>query len=336
MPRRRRRASRLSLFYFTVTLGLLVGGSLWLDHRGETATGVVTSKHEEIIVRRVPRGGWDRYYRVGVEFGVQGGQLGMATVTVPQARYDALRSGDSMPVHYLPAFPLLARAADRSTGQVVGDLAGRAAADPWLMPVLMWLAGGGLALWIASRIATVAIVVTALAWMALAFPTQFPAPRPLPPVTTETTARVSAVTLVTKAPAGTRPRTRSRVGRRSPDSVRRLAMPYEVVQLQFAPNGRTDSVVAVDAVDSASVAGLTAGAVVPIAYDPRSPREARMTLGSRTYRDRNRFHFLVPIMGLGLLGMLGAWGWRHRRLRRSRPASAVGAGARAQPSASTS
>ena len=30
MPRRRRRVSRLSLFYFVVTLGLLVGGSVWL------------------------------------------------------------------------------------------------------------------------------------------------------------------------------------------------------------------------------------------------------------------------------------------------------------------
>jgi hypothetical protein len=335
MPRRRRRVSRLSVFYFVVTLGILVGGSLWLDRRGETATGIVTSKHEEIIVHRVPRGGWDRYYRVGVAFGARDGQHGMATVTVPQARYEGLHAGDSLPVHYLPFFPLLARAADRSTGQVMGDLAGRVAADPWLLPFLMWLVGGFVALWIASRVAVVAIVIAGLAWMALAFPIQFPAPGPLPPVTTETSARVTAVTLITKAPARTRSRTRSRVGRSSGESVRRLAMPYEVVQLQFAPDGRTDSVVAVDAVDSASVAGLTAGAIVPIAYDPRSPRDARMTLGSRTYRERNRYHFLVPLMGLGVLGMLGAWGWRHGRLRRSRIPSAGDAVTRAPPSART-
>lgn len=326
MPRRRRRVSRLSLFYFVVTLGILVGGSLWLDRRGETATAVVKSKHEEILVHRVPRGGWDRYYRVGVEFGARDGQLGMATVTVPQARYDALRAGDSLPVRYLPFFPLLARAADRSTGQVFGDLAGRVGADPWLLPFLLWLVGGVIALWIASRVATVAIVLAGLAWMALAFPIQFPASHPLPPVTTETTARVTAVTLITKAPARTRSRTRSRVGRSSSESVRRLAMPYEVVQLQFAPSGGPDSVIAVDAVDSASVAGLTAGAIVPIAYDPRSPREARMTLGTRTYRDRNRYHFLVPMLGVGLLGMLGAWGWRVGRRRRRSSAAAGSAG----------
>lgn len=333
MPRRRRRVSRLSLFYFVVTLCILVGGSLWLDRRGETATAVVKSKHEEIIVHRVPRGGWDRYYRVGVEFGARDGQLGMATVTVPRARYDTLHAGDSMAVHYLPFFPLLARAADRTTGQVVGDLAGRFAADPWLLPFLLWLVGGFVALWIASRVATLAIVVVGLAWMAIAFPIQFPASPPLPPAAAESTARVTSVTLITKAPATTRSRTRSRYGRSN--SVRRLAMPYEVVQMQFAPSDRSDSVLAVDAVDSASVAGLTAGAIVPIAYDPRSPRDARMTLGNRTYRDRNRYHFLVPMVGVSLVGMLGAWGWRVGRMRRKRPASADDAGAVAATSART-
>ncbi|HEU5040424.1 MAG TPA: hypothetical protein VFT84_06370 [Gemmatimonadales bacterium] len=332
MPRRRRRVRKLSLFYFVVTLGLLVVGSLWLDRRGETAAAVIKSKHEEIIVHRVPRGGWDRYHRVGVEFPAGGGQLGMATITLPEARYDALHAGDTVRVHYLPLLPLLARAADRSTGQVVGDLAARVTADPWLLPFLFWLIGGGIALWIASRVATVAIVVAGLAWMALAFPIQFPASEPLPPTPVEATARVTSVTLITKAPARTRSRTRSRISRGTGESVRRLAMPYEVVQLLFAPDGRADSVLAVDAIDSASVAGLTPGAIVPIAYDPRSPREARMTLGSRTYRDRNRYHFLVPIMGLGVLGILGAWGHRHARVRRTRGAPAGEAGPRGEPS----
>ncbi|HET6579896.1 MAG TPA: hypothetical protein VFG66_16365, partial [Gemmatimonadales bacterium] len=316
--------------------GLLVGGSLWLDQRGDTAAAVVKSKHEDIIVHRVPRGGWARYHRAGVEFPAGGGQPGMAAITLPEARYDALHAGDTVQVHYLPFFPLLARAADRSTGQVVGDLAARVAADPWFLPLLFWLTGGGLALWIASRVATVAIVVAGLAWMALAFPIQFPASKPLPPAPVEATARVTSVTLITKAPARSGSRTRSRMSRRAGESVRRLAMPYEVVQLLFAPDGRPDSVLAVDAVDSASVAGLTAGAIVPIAYDPRSPREARMTLGNRTYRDRNRYHFLVPMMGLGVLGMLGAWGLRHARVRRSRGAPAGPAGPRAEPFTRTS
>jgi hypothetical protein len=334
MPRRRRRVSRLSLFYFVVTLGLLVGGSVWLDRRGEVTTARVASKQEEITVKQVPAGGWIRWYRVGVEFVTRDAGLGMATVTLPQARYDALHPGDSIQVRYLPFFPLLARVADRSTGHAVLDVARHFADDPWLLPFLLWLVGGFVALWIASRVATVAIVVAGLAWMALAFPLEFPAPRPLPAAPVEATARVTAVTLVTKAPARTTAR-RSRASRSMSESVRRLAMPYEVVQLRFAPPGLPDSVVAVDAVDSASVAGLTAGAIVPIAYDPRSPREARMTLGSRTYRDRNRYHFLVPMMGLGLLGMLGAWGWRHGRVRRVRTVSSGNAAPLATPSART-
>jgi hypothetical protein len=333
MPRRRRRVSRLSLFYFVVLTGLLVGGSFWLDRRGETASAVVKSKHEEIIVHRVPRGGWDRYYRVGVEFNARDGQLGMATLTVPEARYDALHLGDSLQVHYPPFFPLLARAADRTTGQVIGDLAGRFAADPWLLPFLFWLIGGFVALWLASRVATVAVVIAGFVWMAVGFSIQFPPAAPLAPATVQTTARVSAVTLITKAPTRNKSRMRSRAGHRASESIRRLAMPYEVVQLQFAPQGSRDSIVAVDAVDSASVAGLTAGAVVPVVYDPNSPREARMTLGSRTYRDRNRYHLLMPMIGLGLLGMLGAWGWRHRRVRRTGRAFAGEAGPVAATSA---
>ena len=333
MPRRRRRFSRLSLFYFVAVSALLVGASFWLDRRGDTAAAVVKSKHEEIIVHRVPRGGWDRYYRVGVEFDAGAAQLGMATLTVPEARYDALHAGDSIQVHYLPFFPLLARAADRTTGQVIGDLAGRVASDPWLLPFLLWLIGGFVALWIASRVATAAIVIAGLAWMALGFPIQFPASRPLPSATVEATARVTAVTLITKAPTRSTAR-RSRAGRRSSDSVRRLAMPYEVVQLRFAPPGLADSVVAVDAVDSASVAGLSVGAIVPIAYPQRSPREARMTLGSRTYRERNRYHMLVPMIGLGLLGTLGAWGWRWGRTRRASAEASGHAGSSALSSAS--
>jgi hypothetical protein len=54
MPRRRRRVSRLSLFYFVVTLGLLVGGSVWLDGRGEVTTARVASKQEEAAPLATP------------------------------------------------------------------------------------------------------------------------------------------------------------------------------------------------------------------------------------------------------------------------------------------
>lgn len=313
MPPRRSRVSRLGLAYFILLSGLLFGGSLWLDRRGDTVTATVTDKQEEITVQQVPEGGWYRWYRVGVEFGTRDGGLGMATVDVPEARFDALHHGDTLQVRYLPFFPLLARAADRATVNALWDAAERLFAEPFLLPFLVWLGGGFVALWIAARVATLAVMVAGLAWIAFAFPPIFPAPAPLPPVSVETPARVEAVTLVTKAPA------RRTVGRRrawsGSDAVRRLALPYQVVQFRFAVPGRPDSVLAVDAVDSASVPGLAVGATLAVRYDPRVPRRARLSQGSRTFRERNRYHFLVPLLGVGFLGVLGAWGWRVRRER---------------------
>jgi hypothetical protein len=171
-------------------------------------------------------------------------------------------------------------------------------------------------LWIASRIATPVIVLTGLAWIALAFPLLFPPPQPLPPAPVETTARVTALTLVTRVPARRNAGRRHRAWRSNSDAVRRLAMPYQVVQFRFALPGRPDSILAVDAVDSASVPDLAVGTTVPIRYDPQAPRDARLSQGSRSFRKRNRYHFLIPTVGVGLLGMLGAWGARLRRTGR--------------------
>jgi hypothetical protein len=334
MPRRRRRRSRPGLVYFVVVSGLLIGGSLWLDHHGELVTATVKAKDEQITVQQVPAGAWYRLYRVGVEFGIRDGIPGMATVDLPEDRYDALHPGDTIRVRYLPFFPLLARAAERSTGQTLWAAAAAFTADPFLIPSLLWLLGGIAALWIASRIATSAIVLVGLTWIALAFPLLFPAPRALSPVTAEAMARVTSVTLVTKAPAKkAAPRRRIRLGRS--DNIRRLAMPYQVVQLRFTLPSAPDPIVAVDAVDSASVPGLDVGAIVPIRYDPRAPREARLAQGSRTFRERNRYHFLIPALGLGLVGMLGAWVSRERRTRRRAAAPTAAMAPALTPSART-
>lgn len=328
MPRRRRRTSKLTIAYFLITLGLLVGGSVWLDERGASVAARVSGKQEEITVRKVPQGGWSRWYRVGVEFTTPDGIPGMATVEVPPHRFDALRPGDTLHIRYLPQFPLLARTADSSTWRAVRDALSRFVREPFLVPFLTWLAGGALALWIAARVATPVVVLTGLGWVAAGLLFLFPAPAPIEPGPGRATARVHAITLVTKAPARSGSR-RYRAGRSSSDAVRRLALPYQVVQLRLAVPGRPDSVTAVDAVDSASVAGLSVGALLAVRYDPRNPRDARLDEGSRAFRERNRYHFLVPVVGVGVLGMLGAWGWRTRKRRKMPDATA----ARPQPSA---
>jgi len=316
MPRRPRRTSPLSVVYFGVLTGLLLGSSVWLDQRGDTAAATVRSKHEEVTIQQEPRGGWDRWYRVGVEFPTRNANLGMATLTLPRERYDALRVGDTLAVHYFPAFPLLARAADRTTLQAAADALGRLVHTPGLLPSLVWLISGVVALWITSWIATPAVVLTGLLWMATGLLLLFPSLTPAAPGAATTTARGAAVSLISKAPARNTSR-RHRVSRGLGDASRRLAMPYQVIQLRFSTPGNPDSTLAVDAVDSGSIAGLQVGTEVPIRYEPRSPRDAQLAVGSRSYLERNRYHFRTPVIGIALLGVLAAWGARTRRKRRS-------------------
>jgi hypothetical protein len=297
-----------------VTLGILVGGSLWLDHRSNTVLATVSGKTEEVHHSYVPQGAWYRFYRVGVTFTTADGRAGAATIGAPRERFDALRQGDTLSIRYLAAFPLFARSADRSTGSVLRELVARLLADQNLMPLLLWIGGGFIVLSLAARVGTAAVFAAGALWTAAGFPMLLPAPKPVVLPAVETLGRVTGVSLVERAPER-RTTTRRRVVGGS--SIRRLAVPYQVVQLRLQVPGWADSVLAVDAVDSGSTAGLAFGATLPVRYDPESPREARLSQGARTFMERNRYHYLVPVVGVGVLGTLGAWGWRSRRVRRT-------------------
>src|SRR5688500_3830430 len=163
--RRRRRVSRLEIFYATVTAGLMVGASLWLDRNGVPVTGRITAKQERVVVGHEPSGEWRRYYEVETTFEQPGGGDSQATVRVPRERYDALRAGDSIAVRYLPQFPLLARTTDRSTATIMRELVWGLAG----IPILVWLAGGLLVLWIAARLGTVPVLAAGAAWLAAGY-----------------------------------------------------------------------------------------------------------------------------------------------------------------------
>lgn len=314
MRRRHRPIGPLGWAYMLVTIGLLVGASLWLDGRGAAAVARVAAKHERIIVDHDPQGGWSRRYELDVRFPAVEALGAGATVSVSQERFDATRVGDTLTVHYLPQFPILARPVGRTTASVAAELAWRLAS----IPILLWIVAGGVALWLAARIGTPVILVCTVAWIAAAWPLLFhsPAPRTSP---VETRARVRGITLVTKSPAR-----RYHTGRtRGFDFDRRLAVPYQVVELGVAGPAGADSVLAVDAVDSGSVAGLALGAILPARLDPGDPRETRLSGGTRHFIERNRYHFLIPVVGVGVLGGLAAYGFRRRRTGRA--AQATGA-----------
>jgi hypothetical protein len=75
-------------------------------------------------------------------------------------------------------------------------------------------------------------------------------------------------------------------------------------------------VLAVDAVDSGSVAGLEHGVALPVRLDPSSPRDAQLAGGTRRFVEANRYHFLIPVIGCGLLGTLAGLTYRWRRRKR--------------------
>jgi hypothetical protein len=280
--------------------GALLGGSLWLDHRGKPVTATITRKHEELAVHDSPRGEWSRDYLVGVEFATAGGAFGSSSVRVSRARFDSLRIGELIAIRYLPPFPHYARVADRSTAQVLREAIRVFLDDSFLTPLLTWLVLGGAALWILAQFTTTAVFVAGVIWIIAALFLLFPAPSSVRLGAAETSARIEDVRLVTKSPSGRYARTHGGTGRVDL-GFQNLAMAYQVVQFRFAVPGRRDSLVGADAVDSASVSQLTVGATVPVRYDPRSPREARLLVGSRTFRERNRFHLRWPVLGVGVL-----------------------------------
>jgi hypothetical protein len=294
------------LFYVSLLVAPLLAASLWLDTHGETVTGSVTAKREEIHAANEPAGGWysRRFLEVNVPRLAAAGLR--ASVRVDSAQYAAIQRGDSVRVRYLSCCPIFARLDGRTTREVSWEAAREFASSP----VLDWVLAGVAALVIAARIATPIVVATGLTWLAAGLLFLFPARPPRVPSGVEATARVAGIVTVSESPRRTRHRSRSS------SHPERLAVPYQVVQLRLVPPGATDSVLAVDEVDAGSVPSLVAGAVVKVRYQPAAPREAMLVQGTRTFRQRNRFHFLFLVLGAAGMGTAAGLTWRLRGRRR--------------------
>lgn len=298
---------KLELLYLVVITGLLVGGSVYLDRNGVPVTGRVIGRHERVIVGHEPSGQWRRYYEVAAAFDLPGGGTSQATVRVTPGRYDSLRMGDRIALRYLPQFPLLARTTDRSTAGIVSEMAWNLAG----IPLLVWFVGGIVAFGITAPLGAIPVLAAGGAWLAAGYVMLLTPPSPKRPGSSEATALVRAVTLVDKSP------TRQR-SRRGTGFDRRLAIPYQVIELLVPARGGRDTVLAVDAVDSGSVAGLANGARLPVRLDPAAPRAAQLAGGTRRFVEANRYHFRVPVVGLAVLGTLAGLSYRWRR-RKTQP-----------------
>lgn len=293
------------LLYVSLLVVPLLAASLWLDTHGETVTGTVTGKREEIHARNEPTGGWysRRFLQVDLPrlaaVGLQ------ASVRVDSAAYARIQGGERVRVRYLSCCPIFARLEGRTTRQVSWEAAREFASSP----VLDWVLAGIVALVVAAQIATPLVAVTAVAWLGAALLFLFPDLPPRVPTGAEADARVAGVVTVSESPRHTSHRSRYS------SRPERLRVPYQVVQLRLVPAGATDSVLAVDEVDAGSAPSLAPGAVVKVRYQPSAPRDAMLVEGARTFRQRNRFHFLFLVLAVGAIGTAAALTWRLRRRR---------------------
>lgn len=301
------------LLYLSVVIVPLLGASLWLDARGETATGTVSGKREEIVVQHEPTGSWfrRRYLEVAIP---RLTALGLrASVAVDSADYERARRGDPVTVRYLACCPIFSRLATRSTRDVTRETVREGLDSPYLT----WLVTTIVALMLAARIGMVVVLATGVASLAAAFVLLFAPLAEAVPTGVETEASVAGSTVVIRSPRVTRS------GRRHSDfarEMRRLAVPYQVVSLRLVPAGAGDSVLAVDAIDADTSALLAVGSVVRVRYSPRHPGDARLVHGTRTFRERNRYHLLLPVCLVSGIGTAAGLAWRIRRRRRRAPA----------------
>jgi hypothetical protein len=274
-------------------VALFYAGSLYLDAAGSVAAAKVERKNEYIsYANRIP-GGWNRSYWATVQFATADGPTD-AALWLDETTFDALTPGTALDVRYVPWFPHLARPASASTRTLV----------PW-----RWLAraaavaGAGVVLWLALRRRRPALMAV-LFFLAIAFgvvwwvfPTPWDTPLEAPVLTTE--AEVRDVRDVTRAFVSGRA-----LGAVDPPQ------PWQLVELHFVPEGRTEPVIALDGVDEGSVANLTIGARVPITYSATSPRDVRLD-GTRTYRWRE---WLELGQYLALLAVMWGGVWLASRL----------------------
>jgi hypothetical protein len=296
------------LFTVIAVVGAVLGASLYLDLRGETLTGSVVAKNEEIEYRE--EGDWRFQRRLTVQYTLPGQSPATATLSPPVAQFDALVVGDEIALRVLNLgeWPSLVRLADQSTLTWL----------PW-----PWIGGAlgvilvGIVLWKLSNtrvgclpgvlfvclLATVPFVQKYREWQQSLDPS-------LTPLRVSTTVEaVQRVTWLDPLPGEGNDGDEWETGFTVPQ-------PYDIVTVRFRPEGYVDLVLGVDAVDAGKPA-VRPGQPVIVEYGLDDPRRVRLLDASRMHYWTNPLGWVQDqIVNLTLAFVLSlALSWVGTRLR---------------------
>jgi hypothetical protein len=296
------------IIIFVLALVILVGPPVYLELTGRTAAGVIIERREEIRVQYLE---WSRWLHLEVRYtpaDTEKPEIAVIPVTVE--RYDRAQVGDPVQIRYLlhPQLRAVGLATPRLVDQgPLGQL--RSVLD--IGPIATVLLGLFLALAAAWQLTRRRWLLVPLVGMLVLFAMYLTSSPPM------------------SAPPGLQRTTQATV--RLVYEVDRLAwrgnrygdldalQPYQIVALEFVPEGTAGTVVAVDQIDVGSVPGVEVGANLPIRYSAADPRWARIEGGQQTYFWKNLYLYAIIAGVLLLFFICGFWLLsRNKRTRRQR------------------
>jgi hypothetical protein len=287
---------------------LLVGLPLYLDRAATVVMGNVSDKIEHVEIR--PQGTWRNQLSVSLQYS-HAGELGSTTLHLAEAEYDALSKGEAAELRVLPLFRSVA-------------IVKLAALDPYaIVPVLLWWWLGGLAVFLfvwqlankstAGRgvlfVVGIGLLVgipslrTVQAWQAA----EAVAMRPLR--TEATVIAINRITEIDYLPCYDDCTNRW-------DTRFTARPPFDIVQMTFVPEGKSEAVVAVDSADAVGLENFSAlvDDTITIAYAPETPRDAQIIGVTHSHHWRNAVYFAAINLAL-LLSITLPLLWLYRRGR---------------------
>ncbi|MFN8570758.1 MAG: hypothetical protein U0132_01800 [Gemmatimonadaceae bacterium] len=298
---------QLTVFAVLAASALLLA-SLMVDRLGTVTRAVITTRLETVFVNG--RGSWRHGYTVAIR--TDGSPPQLASLHPSAAVIDQLVEGDTMMVRMLRAGPLsVVRDARETTATLVPWPTVAAVAASLAVLAVAWR-------WLSSLVVVLGIVAALVTPLWQAHRDQR-ATDDSQRFTKGAKGTVRQVQRVTRWDLTSQTGTNSR-HRLFDDFV--LRVPYDVVTVEFTPEGAHGRVLGVDALDAATgrPAPVKIGAPLLVRYDPKNVRDVRIPEGSRRWpwADMVGVYTDVWMVLAALVALCATWAWFWNRLRRRR------------------